>query len=124
MFEVEADGRVVDHDGALDHRELCVEHRRGLRTRQRIERIFDVGGGDRIAVRKTRGRVDVEGCRTQVGRDFHVVRYERVLGGQLVPTALHQRVEHQTPDVGCGRAAYEKRIQRIVALQLVVVLEA
>ncbi|CAG9193763.1 hypothetical protein BGLA2_1090010 [Burkholderia gladioli] len=113
----------VHHLGALDDLELRVEQRRGLGARQRVVGILDVGGGDRVAVGEARGRVDVEGRRQAVGRDLHVVGDQRVLGGEFVPAALHQRVEHQVLHVRCGRAAHQERIERVVALRFVVVVE-
>jgi hypothetical protein len=96
---------------------------RGLRACECIERIFDVGCRNAIAVGKTRQGIDVKKRGSEIRLHFDIVRDQRVFRRELIPTALHQRVEHQVTDVRGRRATQQERIQRIVALQLVVVAE-
>ena len=65
--EVEAHCQAIDHARAVDVRELRVVDRRDLMTGQRVVRILHIGGGDRVAIGKTRVGIDMECGRLQSG---------------------------------------------------------
>ncbi len=114
LMKLEADRMRIDHHRARDLAKNRRELRRGLRAFQRVERKLDVVRGDRIAVRKARARIDVEGGRQAVRRDIDVVGEQAVGGRHFVAAADGQAFEHQI-DARCGVTAQRERIEFIEA---------
>ncbi|WP_175015988.1 hypothetical protein [Burkholderia lata] len=120
--ELEAHGSGIDDHGLLELREIRAELRRGLLALQRVERELDVVGGDAIAVREARARIQVERDRTAIRRDVDVVGKQSVRGRRLVRAAGREALE-QHVDARRGVAAHRERVELVERRQPVRVRE-